>query len=48
MAPAVVNRLPIISNLLKWFKGDDLVIDNALFKLHHQVDKTLTRYWCCI
>jgi len=36
MAPAVVNRLPIISNLLKWFKGDDLVIDNALFKLHHQ------------
>lgn len=37
MAPAVVNRLPIISNLLKWFKGDDLIIDNALFKLHHQV-----------
>jgi len=36
MAPAVVNRLPIISNLLKWFKGDDLIIDNALFKLHHQ------------
>jgi len=32
----VVNRLPIISNLLKWFKGDDLIIDNALFKLHHQ------------
>ena len=48
MAPAVVNRLPIISNLLKWFKGDDLVIDNALFKLHHQVNKTLTRYWYCI
>ena len=36
MTPAVVNRLPIISNLLKWFKPDDLVIDNALFKLHHQ------------
>ena len=43
MAPAVVNRLPIISNLLKWFKGDDLVIDNALFKLHHQVKKTLIK-----
>ena len=40
MAPAVVNRLPIISNLLKWFKGDDLIIDNALFKLHHQVHST--------
>lgn len=36
MAPAVVNRLPIISSLLKWFKGDDLIIDNSLFKLHHQ------------
>ena len=48
MAPAVVNRLPIISNLLKWFKGDDLVIDNALFKLHHQVKKSWTRYWYCI
>ena len=35
-APAVVNRLPLVSNLLKWFKGDDLTIDNALFKLHHQ------------
>ena len=36
MAPAVINRLPIVSNLLKWFKGDELVIDNPLFKLHHQ------------
>jgi len=36
MAPAVINRLPIVSNLLKWFKGDDLTIDNKLFKLHHQ------------
>jgi len=36
MAPAVVNRLPIISNLLKWFKGDELTIDNPLFRLHHQ------------
>ena len=35
-APAVVDRLPLVSNLLKWFKGDDLTIDNALFKLHHQ------------
>jgi len=36
MAPAVVGRLPIISNLLKWFKGDEIIVDNALFKLHHQ------------
>jgi hypothetical protein len=36
MAPQVINRLPIISNLLKWFKGDEIVVDNALFKLHHQ------------
>ena len=26
-----------ISNLLKWFKGDELTIDNPLFRLHHQV-----------
>lgn len=36
MAPPIVNRLPIISNLLKWFRGDDLTIDNPLFRLHHQ------------
>jgi len=36
MAPAVINRLPLVSNLLKWFKGDELTIDNPLFKLHHQ------------
>jgi len=36
MAPQVVNRLPIISSLLKWFKGDELNIDNHLFRLHHQ------------
>jgi len=36
MAPAVINRLPLVSNLLKWFKGDELSIDNPLFKLHHQ------------
>ena len=35
-APAVINRLPLVSSLLKWFKGDDLTIDNPLFKLHHQ------------
>ena len=36
-APAVINRLPLVSSLLKWFKGDELTIDNPLFKLHHQV-----------
>jgi len=35
-APAVINRLPLVSSLLKWFKGDELTIDNPLFKLHHQ------------
>ena len=37
MAPAIINKLPLVSNLLKWFKGDELAIDNPLFKLHHQV-----------
>jgi len=36
MAPPVIQRLPIISNLLKWFKGDELTIDNHLFRIHHQ------------
>jgi len=36
MAPAVMQRMPIISNLMKWFKGDDLIIDNYLFRIHHQ------------
>ena len=42
MAPAVINRLPLVSNLLKWFKGDELTIDNPLFKLHHQVREKIT------
>jgi len=36
MPPAVVQNLPVFRSLLKWFKGDELVIDNYLFKLHHQ------------
>eukprot|EP00092_Neocalanus_flemingeri_P029907 GFUD01032472.1.p1 GENE.GFUD01032472.1~~GFUD01032472.1.p1 ORF type:complete len:376 (+),score=66.60 GFUD01032472.1:58-1185(+) len=36
MAPAIVNRLPIVSNLLNWFKGDEVTIDNYLFRIHHQ------------
>ena len=43
-APAVINRLPLVSSLLKWFKGDELTIDNALFKLHHQVKRTESRF----
>jgi len=35
-APAVINRLPLVSNLLKWFRGDERTIDNPLFRLHHQ------------
>ena len=37
MTPTVLNRLPIVGNLLKWFKDDEVTIDNPLFKLHHQV-----------
>jgi hypothetical protein len=29
----------ISGNLLKWFLGDDLTIDNPLFRLHRQVIK---------
>ena len=42
-APVVINRLPLISSLLKWFKGDELTIDNLLFKLHHQVRGNLQK-----
>jgi hypothetical protein len=27
----------ISCNLLKWFRGDDLTIDNPLFRLHRQL-----------
>ena len=39
MAPTnnIVDRLPILSKVLKWFKGDQTVIDGPLFKLHYQV-----------
>jgi len=36
MAVAALNKLPILNYLVKWFRGDELTIDNALFKLHHQ------------
>ena len=39
----VVNTLSIIS-LLKWFTGDDLVIDNAFFKLHHQASTLIIMF----
>jgi hypothetical protein len=37
MAPLKLDKLPVIGYLLKWFKTDDPVIDNDLFRLHHQV-----------
>jgi len=43
-APAVINRLPLVSSLLKWFKGDELTIDNALFKLHHQASTFIVMF----
>jgi len=36
MAPQILGRLPILSHLMKWFKGDELTVDNALFRVHHQ------------
>ena len=44
MAPAVINRLPLVSNLLKWFKGDELIIDNLLFKLHQVKNKCFVNF----
>ncbi len=37
MAPLKLDKLPVIGYLLKWFKTDDPVIDNDLFRCHHQV-----------
>jgi len=37
MAPNIKDQLPIINRVLKWFKKDCLVIESALFKLHHQM-----------
>ena len=41
MAPLKLDKLPVIGYLLKWFKTDDPVIDNDLFRLHHQVQRVL-------
>ena len=41
MAPLKLDKLPVIGYLLKWFKTDDPVIDNDLFRLHHQVQRLL-------
>ena len=39
MAPNnIVDRLPIITKVVKWFKGDQTIIDGPLFKLHYQVN----------
>jgi hypothetical protein len=32
----VLDKLPRISKIIGWFKGDDMNIDNHLFKLHYQ------------
>lgn len=41
MAPNIVDRLPIINKVLKWFKGDQTMIDGPLFKLHYQASTFL-------
>ena len=33
----VMDKLPILNKIVRWFKGDDMNIDNHLFKLHYQV-----------
>lgn len=37
MAPPKLDKLPILGFLIKWFKTEELVIDNDLFRLHHQI-----------
>jgi len=32
----VMDKLPILNKVIRWFKGDDMNIDNHLFKLHYQ------------
>ena len=36
----VMDKLPRLSKLVSWFKGDDMNIDNHLFKLHYQVKQS--------
>ena len=36
MAPLKLDKLPVVGFLLKWFKTEEIVIDNDLFRLHHQ------------
>ena len=33
----IVDKLPIITKVVKWFRGDQTEIDGPLFKLHYQV-----------
>lgn len=42
--PVAINRLPLVSSLMKWFKGDELTIDNPLFKLHHQASTFIVMF----
>ena len=36
----VMDKLPRLSKIIGWFRGDEMNIDNHLFKLHYQVT------WC--
>ena len=33
----VMDKLPRLSKIIGWFRGDEMNIDNHLFKLHYQV-----------
>jgi len=30
------GQLPVFKNFLKWFSGEELIIDNFLFRVHHR------------
>lgn len=34
--PMAFGQLPVFKNFLKWFSGEELIIDNFLFRVHHR------------
>ena len=42
MAPlGIRDRLPLLSQLIKWFMDQGIEVDSPLFKLHHQASSVL-------
>lgn len=44
MAPMMMSQLPVFNNFLRWFKRDELIVDNLLFRLHHQVTTAILMF----